>query len=302
MAEQRCGEVRDYKVQTTIPRLPRSETLFCPGTRRGGEGHFLHPTRFPNELSGAQISHNSSCNVNGDFFGKYNSVNLDFRRGTQSGGEVRDDKVHTTIPMLLRSETLFCQSTHRGGEGHFLLPKQFPNELSGTQISHNSSCSVKGDFFGKYNSENLDFRRDTQRGGEVRDDKVQTKIQMLLRSETLFCQGTHRGREGHFLRPKQFPNELPGAQISHSSSRNVDGNFFGNYNSENLDFGRDTNRLDYFSVTAFDICEKDETFGIASYGGGGGGSGKLIGGDEVGGVRPLQWWKKCWLTLTCKGV
>ncbi|KAJ0893158.1 hypothetical protein HanPSC8_Chr09g0374431 [Helianthus annuus] len=26
------------------------------------------------------------------------------------------------------------------------------------------------------------------------------------------------------------------------------------------------------------------------------------GGGEVGGVGALQWWKKCWLALICKGV
>ncbi|KAI3767892.1 hypothetical protein L2E82_18321 [Cichorium intybus] len=40
--------------------------------------------------------------------------------------------------------------------------------------------------------------------------------------------------------------------------------------SENRDFGRDTNRLDYFSVAAFDVYGDDHLTGIGSYGGGGG--------------------------------
>ncbi|KAI3781330.1 hypothetical protein L2E82_11342 [Cichorium intybus] len=40
---------------------------------------------------------------------------------------------------------------------------------------------------------------------------------------------------------------------------------------ENQDFGRDTNRHDYFRVTAFDVHGDDNLAGIASDGGGGGG-------------------------------
>ncbi|CAH1421565.1 unnamed protein product [Lactuca virosa] len=40
--------------------------------------------------------------------------------------------------------------------------------------------------------------------------------------------------------------------------------------SKNQEFGRDTNRLDYFSVAAFDVYGDDHLTGVASYGGGGG--------------------------------
>ncbi|KAI3767890.1 hypothetical protein L2E82_18319 [Cichorium intybus] len=43
-----------------------------------------------------------------------------------------------------------------------------------------------------------------------------------------------------------------------------------NEDSENRDFGRDTNRLDYFSVAAFDVYGDDHLNGVGSYGGGGG--------------------------------
>ncbi|KAL7607531.1 hypothetical protein Lser_V15G19586 [Lactuca serriola] len=40
--------------------------------------------------------------------------------------------------------------------------------------------------------------------------------------------------------------------------------------SKNKEFGRETNRLDYFSVAAFDVYGDDHLTGAASYGGGGG--------------------------------
>ncbi|KAL4580644.1 hypothetical protein LXL04_016844 [Taraxacum kok-saghyz] len=41
--------------------------------------------------------------------------------------------------------------------------------------------------------------------------------------------------------------------------------------SDRHEFGRDTNRVDYFKVTAFDLHGDDQFTGIASHGGGGGG-------------------------------
>ncbi|KAI3767888.1 hypothetical protein L2E82_18317 [Cichorium intybus] len=40
---------------------------------------------------------------------------------------------------------------------------------------------------------------------------------------------------------------------------------------DSKEFGRDTNRLDYFRVTAFDVFDDDHLSGIAGHGGGGGG-------------------------------
>ncbi|KAI3499982.1 hypothetical protein L1887_35796 [Cichorium endivia] len=48
------------------------------------------------------------------------------------------------------------------------------------------------------------------------------------------------------------------------------GTFDASESSENQEFGWDTNRLDYFSVTPFDVFGDDHLTGIASHGGGGG--------------------------------
>ncbi|KAJ0534356.1 hypothetical protein HanIR_Chr09g0418801 [Helianthus annuus] len=150
-----------------------------------------------------------------------------------------------------------------------------------------------------------------QRGRAARDDKGQTKI------------ATDYDRA----------SQVSGLPVSRSSSCNSEVDRCG----VNENWG-DTNRLDYFSVTAFDTTE-----GIVSYGGGStrtrqtpvgnkesgasNGRSKKIkgkkriagkkvevqrsnqkrasrggGGGEVGGVGALQWWKKCWLALICKGV
>ncbi|KAI3515038.1 hypothetical protein L1887_13787 [Cichorium endivia] len=60
-----------------------------------------------------------------------------------------------------------------------------------------------------------------------------------------------------------------------------------NEDSEDQEFGRDTNRHDYFRVTAFDVNGDDNLAGIASDGGGGGGGGTTDRGVVVG-PRPEQ--------------
>lgn len=54
------------------------------------------------------------------------------------------------------------------------------------------------------------------------------------------------------------------------------------------DFGRDTNRLDYFRVTAFDVYENDHLAGIANHGGGTRNRGVVVDPSteaEIGGIR-----------------
>ncbi|KAI3767915.1 hypothetical protein L2E82_18344 [Cichorium intybus] len=69
-----------------------------------------------------------------------------------------------------------------------------------------------------------------------------------------------------------------------------------NENVEDLEFGRDTNRLDYFRVTSFDVHADQSLPGKSSYGGGGGTRRvprAIASKDEGEGVQPLRWWETC---------
>ncbi|KAI3669484.1 hypothetical protein L6452_40720 [Arctium lappa] len=57
--------------------------------------------------------------------------------------------------------------------------------------------------------------------------------------------------------------------VCFKKAREDRGSYFAmNEMMENLDFGRDTNRLDYFRVTAFEVNRDHDLNGIAGYGGG----------------------------------
>ncbi|KAI3767917.1 hypothetical protein L2E82_18346 [Cichorium intybus] len=104
-----------------------------------------------------------------------------------------------------------------------------------------------------------------------------------------------------------IPDELSGPRDDGNEYVAVDSFYTSgtNENVEDREFGRDTNRLDYFRVTSFDVHGDQSLPGIASYGGGGGGGTRRVpraiaGKDEGEGVRSLRWWEKCWLKLTCR--
>ncbi|KAK1432633.1 hypothetical protein QVD17_09531 [Tagetes erecta] len=98
---------------------------------------------------------------------------------------------------------------------------------------------------------------------------------------------------GVFVKDQQCcygrPDELSGPREDSSSDL-----LYANDGLENKDFGRDTNRLDYFSLTTIDVHGNQGASEIPSYGSGGG---SQIRRKSFVGVRRLGWWnkiKKCW--------
>lgn len=101
-------------------------------------------------------------------------------------------------------------------------------------------------------------------------------------------EGKHQVSKNRFRFENQKCSLIPD-ELSGPGDNDV---LYGTDNSGNKDFGRDTNRLDYFRVTTIDVHGNKGLSEIPSYGGG-----TQTQQKSINGVRKLRWWKKimqCW--------
>ncbi|KAI3499983.1 hypothetical protein L1887_35797 [Cichorium endivia] len=199
-----------------------------------------------------------------------------------------------------------------------------PDELSGPRDDGNEYVAVDN-FYTSGTNENVEdreFGRDTNRLDYFRVTSFDVHGDQSLPGIASYGGGGGTRRvprgiagkvEGEGIRALHgdnkaisfIPDELSGPRDDGNEYVAVDSFYTSgtNENVEDREFGRDTNRLDYFRVTSFDVHGDQSLPGIASYGGGGGTRRVprgIAGKVEGEGIRALRWWEKCWLKLTCR--